>query len=354
MQSASRRTTSPPCWWGTTPPDLTDAQSVRPTGGANASRRSLLLTLLLACHASKPETGADPEVDTDTGAEADPTTVPLAGACAMDQAFGGFDIESNPYLTQAGGAVSNGVVPISILEEVGAGGDCLLLRRNNPHCDPSCGPSETCDFDGACIPYPVQQDVGTVTVAGLFEAVEMEASSPGFSYYDVDMPHPAYAPGSLLTLRAAGGAGEPWGLYGVGVLPLELASSDWLVDPHSDYTVAWNAPDTTVRSGVHLRFNIDQHGTTPVLLDCTFADTGQGTIPGSLLTAFTSFGVTGFPSTQIERRTVDSLALGGGCVDFEVKWGVVPTLDLEGYTPCAEDEDCPAEQTCNQTLEICE
>jgi len=299
---------------------------------------------------------ADPPEDTDPAdsGEPDPDDVQLDGPCPLDEAFGGFDVEEGAITSFAGGAVTDGVVPISILTEVGSEGDCILLRRENPFCDPGCDSDQTCDFDGRCIPYPEQRDVGTVTIDGLAEAVVMEPGSPGYSYYDVDLPDPVWVPGSLITLSSTGGDIEPLLLYGVGVDPLELAADFWFVLPDTDYVIDWVAPTQAGTGLVHLRMNIDQHGTTPVVLECTFGDVGSGVVPGALMRQFVSFGVTGYPSAQIERRTVDSTAIDPGCVDFEVTSVVNPEVDLDGYTPCAGDEDCPDPETCNTDLEICE
>ena len=64
------------------------------------------------------------------------------------------------------------------LEPVGEGGGCVMLRRNNPFCDPPCQPGTTCDFDGACIPYPSNHDVGLVDITGLVEPVDSMAGEP--------------------------------------------------------------------------------------------------------------------------------------------------------------------------------
>jgi hypothetical protein len=96
---------------------------------------------------------ADSDADTDTGPQieceaptGDAATIPLAGACPLDTKLGpGFTVsilDEQQYST-VNGYVLDGVIPVTVLELVQEEGNCRLLRRNNPFCDPVCGPSET-------------------------------------------------------------------------------------------------------------------------------------------------------------------------------------------------------------------
>ena len=186
------------------------------------------------CDPSEPDVPADTDTgevsDTDTGEAPDPAVVELAGTCALEDRFGGFLVEMYDSYSIVDGSVADGVVPISVLEQVGVEGDCKLLRRNNPFCDPPCGPDETCDFTSTCIPYPLNQDVGTVTVTGLSADVVMEPLQPGNSYFNTSLPHPAFEPGALVTLTTTGGAYDPVRLHAVGVEPLTILDEMWVVD----------------------------------------------------------------------------------------------------------------------------
>jgi hypothetical protein len=302
---------------------------------------------------------ADADVDTDTDADSDtdppdPETVALAGPCPLDQRIGNFAVASDAFLTTAAGAVANGVVPLTVLDNEATEGDCTLLRRVSPFCDPACAPDETCSLDEECIPYPTQQDVGTVSITGLYASVVMEPSTPGYNYYLLGLPHPAYAPGDLVTLDVEGAYFPGFRLYGVGLVPLELVPGQWVLSETEDMAVAWGAPGGPVRSTVHLRVTIDQHGVSPIQLDCDFADTGSGTVPAGIAAQLVASGVTGFPSATLTRWTVDSTSVGPGCVDFALSWSGLGDLRVEGYTPCGESADCPSGQTCNTVLEICE
>lgn len=312
----------------------------------------LAAALLMGCSEKDPVETDDSAPPADTAP--DPTTVPLAGACDLADDYGGFSITVATDSSNIAGTVADGVVPAAVLEEIGAEGDCRLLRRNNPFCEPSCAAGETCDFDGNCLPYPSNQDLGTVTISGLAADSTMTPVFPGNTYYDTSMTHPAFLGGELITLTMPGGVYGPLELYGVGVEMLDTTGTEWVIEPGADLTITWPAPTlAVVRSTVEVRISIDQHGTTPGTLYCSFADDGEGTVPGGILAALESAGVTGFPSGAIERRTADRGAAGSGCLDFIVSSPGTVTVDVLGHTPCISDPDCPEGQTCDETLQIC-
>ena len=67
-----------------------------------------------------------------------------------------------------------------------------------------------------------------------------------------------------------------------------------------------------------------------------------------------NFGVSGFPSAVMQRRTVDSLTVSDGCVELEVTGPRGIDVDVAGHTPCNKTEDCPPGQTCNVPIQTCE
>jgi hypothetical protein len=306
----------------------------------------LCALLLTACDV------ADPPHDS---AAPDPAEVPLAGACSMALDFGGFTVGGEEGRSGVDGVVADGVVPISVLEQIAAEGDCVLLRRNNPYCDPACEPGETCDFDGTCLPYPVNQDLGTVTIHGLLSPVELEPVFPGNTYYDTSLPSPPFDAGALITLDMPGGVYGPATLHGVGVEPIVPLDEAWSVEAGVDLAVRWQPPEGAVSRGeIALSLNIDQHGSTPGTLRCSFEDDGEATVPAAILQALVDTGVTGFPSGSLERHTQDHSAAAAGCMDLTVSSSVSVDVDVIGYTPCVSDADCPDGQDCNEELQICE
>lgn len=317
--------------------------------------RSLLLLLLAACPTPHDESGQPTDTDTGGGiVDGDPTTIPLNGVCPLDTRWGGFKVEANVDYSAIDGYISNGVVPGNVMEEAGKEGDCRLMKRENPYCNPVCEAGETCDFDGTCLPYPENQDLGTVTIEGLRNAVSMEPSESGKKYFYTQLDPLAFDAGVLIQLNTEGGAYAPLTLNGVGVVPLAPTSTDWTIAEGQDLAIAWDAPTGAVRSEIFLTLNVDQHGLTPLNLECVFEDDGAATVPASVIDALLSAGVTGYPTGKVQRRTADKVALGAGCADFIVDYSWATTVTVSGHTPCKSDRDCPDGETCDIPNETCE
>ncbi len=316
----------------------------------------MLISLLLTLACTKDADTDSPPEDTSTESAPDPETVPLAGACPLPEAWGGFSVQASedPNNNGIDGKVADSIWPWSELEEIAADGDCKLLRRNLPFCTPGCDVGTTCNFEGECVPEPSNQDLGTVAVRGLVQAVSMDPAI-GNTYYDTSLPYPMYTAGDLITLSMPGGTYGPQTLYGVAVEQLSLSETEWFITKGEPLEITWDAPTAEVsRSVVDLRINMDVHGASPASLYCTFPDTGSATVSGALTKTLVEAGVTGFPSGALERHTTDSVDLDPGCMAFRVSSPVLMDVDVDGFTPCFTDEECPEGLTCNVELQICE
>ncbi len=272
----------------------------------------------------------------------------LRGPCALSQKVGFFQVQHEPDYSAVSGEVNDGVVPIKVLDQVASEGDCVLLQRNNPFCDPPCGPSETCDHDGSCIPYPLPKSGGQVSISGLNKAVELQPPS----YFDTQMPHPGFDPGAAIVLSAAGDEVGGFTLVGAGFAPVELSSGAWLVEAGEPLEVTWTA-EAAGPARILLRLNIDQHGNSPVQVFCDLPDTGTATVPASLVDELLGFGVSGFPSGDLFRRTVDSVTIEYGCVEFLVFSHRQATVQVAGHIPCNDPDDCPPPLTCDLPTNTC-
>ncbi|MCO4770915.1 MAG: hypothetical protein KDA24_12855 [Deltaproteobacteria bacterium] len=305
----------------------------------------------------------DDAVDDDDVADDDDSTMPdaadvqLDGFCPSDRAWGKFQVESLPEYSAVQGQVSEGVVPNSILEVVIDSGGCLLLRRDNPFCDPACEPGFTCDFDGTCIPYPETQNLGTVSIDGLTAPVDMDPVQPGNNYFAVGLPLQITNPNETVRLRTEGGAFDPITLWGVGledlVLPEEL---QWSVDEGQPLDLTWPAAAPGARSQMLFSLNIDQHGVSPATLFCEFPDTGSATVPAEVISGLFGVGVSGFPFGALTRRTVDSEVVGDngeGCVEFAISSPRSVDVDVVGYIPCDLMTPCPDGLECNLEIGLC-
>jgi hypothetical protein len=281
--------------------------------------------------------------------------VDLAGVCPLDKRYGAFLVEAQEDFSFVDGSVADGVVPVTILEEIESVGACRLLKRNNPFCTPPCGPGQTCDHDGTCIVFPEPQDVGTVDIDGLVEQAVLEPLQPGNSYFLTTLPHPVFEGGDEIHLTSTAGVFGELDLRGVGVDPLHLPEdTTWKIIESADLAITWPAPVTSgVPAVVRVDINIDQHGSSPIVLQCDFPDTGTAVISADLVAALLTSGVSGYPNGRISRRTVDSAAIGDGCMEFIVASPRVPDVRVIGHTPCKADPDCPDGETCNVAMETC-
>lgn len=315
-----------------------------------------MVIFLMACAGSDDADTGDTDTDTqdDTGVEPDPENVELGGECNDSDHWGNFTVDSNEDYAYVTGVLANGVVPVSVLTDMLASGDCHVWKRENPFCDPSCDPGYTCDLDGTCVEYPANQDIGTVEVFGLSQAVAMEPLSPGNTYFDTSIPNPPWIPGDLLTLRTGGGAYEVATAYGVAPVALVPTTLDWTVVTGQPLTLTWDAPTTPARTEVVFHMRIDLHGITPSSIECVYEDDGSADVPAEVLDALMALGVSGFPESDIARRTADTTSIGGACLDFLATSSHLGHITIEGYTPCTRDEDCPEGESCNVPMERCE
>jgi len=295
---------------------------------------------------STTTTAADDSSGTTTGGE-----VELRGACSLADRVGGFMVAMEPDYSSFSGSVSDGVVPVSVLEQVGAEGDCILLRRNNPFCEPLCMPGQACDFDGTCIPYPVNHDVGVVTVTGLLTPVMLEPVAPTYSYFDTGLMHPPFEIGAPIELTAGGGDYEAFELHGRGVPRVEPTAEQLSLSTGRPVMVEWSP--TGAEATLRLVLNVDQHGLSPVRLVCESDDTGSLTIAPELVTQFLDFGISGFPSADYYLQTADSVDIEPGCVELVVFSHDQTQLDVEGHTPCDQPADCPDGQMCDLMIQTC-
>ncbi|MBI2896698.1 MAG: hypothetical protein HYY06_24280 [Deltaproteobacteria bacterium] len=310
-------------------------------------------TTLAACG-----TGSGPTDDTVAGLPGagedggEPAPLEIDGPCPVDARIGAFLIEAQEEFSLVDGAVADGVVPASVPEEVLAEGDCRLLRRRNPFCDPPCLAGQTCGLDGACIPFPSNQDVGTVTVTGLVDPVEIQPLQPGNRYSFTDLPNPAFEPGAEIRLRTTSGRYGELGLDGLGFVPIAPGDA-WTIAPSEPLDVRWDAPEDAL-TRVELRVDIDQHGNSPVSLVCDLPDTGSARIPSSLVDALLGSGVSGFPSGRLARGTTDSLDVdGASCVELSVASPRSVAVRVEGHVPCDGDDACPDGQSCDLATNTC-
>ncbi len=301
---------------------------------------------------SSADTSSSGAPETSEGSSSSGGEVELNGDCELADRVGSFLVGMEADYTAFSGSVADGVVPVSVLEQVGEDGDCILLRRNNPFCDPLCMPGQTCDFDGNCIPYPANHDVGVVSVSGLAQPVMLDPVPPTFSYFDTSLPHPGFEPGAVIALDVAGGDYSPFELHGIGVEMVVPTAESLVLSTNTPVTVEWTPSDA--RTKLRLVLGVDQHGITPVGLVCEApADQGSLEISAEIMTQFLEAGISGFPSADYYLETEDSVTIEPGCVELVVRSHDQTMLSVEGHTPCDAPNDCPKGQLCDLKLQTC-
>ena len=113
----------------------------------------------------------------------------------------------NPY-SGVQGYVMDGVEPVGATRTIGTVGACTILQpAPQGQCNPACPAEQWCTASG-CKPMPNPKDVGTVTVAGLKQPLQLEKVSNSYGPpASTPLMHPVFADGADITLSASGAQG---------------------------------------------------------------------------------------------------------------------------------------------------
>jgi hypothetical protein len=280
----------------------------------------------------------------------DAPSVVYGTPCESATQIGEFQVAHEDFYAQVSGAVAEGVIPLTVLQEVESEGDCRLLQKKNPFCDPGCGAGALCDHDATCIPYPENKSVGAVTVSGLTDG-ELVMEPKNATYFDTNVALPLFGPGDPISLSAAGDELPGFELAAYGVPDLELASDVLTMVESQPLELTWTGAEGAWR--VYFSLNIDQHGSSPATLFCDVEDTGAFQVPAHFVDSILAMGVSGFATAHFYRRTVDSAQLDAGCVQLTVSSYVYGKLEVEGHSACNSDPDCPDGEVCDIAINTC-
>ena len=307
------------------------------------------MLLMLAFGCDEKGTAPGDRDDTDDTDEITWTLDDLHGPCAYEERVGGFDLAQwdSPLdgFSTVTGSVSEGTVPTTILFKAETEGDCTLWRKENPFCDPTCEAGQTCTHNGECVPYPGRLDVGEVVIKGLGEALTLGPDTYN-NYWNTSVGHPLFEPGALIGVTSS-----TFELRGLGVDTMTTDQLDWTLVRGEDLQVSWTPGEGESR--VALSFNVDQHGNSPVTMICDTVDSGAISVSASLLSVLLDYGVSGYSTGTIRRRTVDSTEVADGCIDLAVYSHVSANLRVDGHIPCTGDWNCPKGQHCDLTIQTC-
>jgi hypothetical protein len=210
-------------------------------------------------------------------------------------------------------------------------GPCRLYQmKEGAFCDPPCGPEEQCTHSAGCVPFPVPQDLGKVTVTGLTDPVEIDTPKGGlkkYSYYEFEGD--PFLPGSFIEMTAAGLDLPGFTLHGLGVDKPAFTHTEWLLESGVPIEIEWVPSE--LPSTIFLWIMADLHGVTPVRLVCELEDTGAFTISGEIVAEIFKYPMldTAIPAVSLARHTVDSIENKKGCIEFEVASQVVGKMKFE-------------------------
>lgn len=290
--------------------------------------------------------------------ETDPTKITLSPPCDLAIRVGEFRVQENndgiaAYVT-ATGKVDNGVTPMDVMDLYSKEEECELLLKRRLECDPICSSGTSCDEKGNCIATPVGQNLGTAVIQGLSQTITMQPTAIGNRYSYNKLPYPAWEPGVVVHLSTTEGYMGRLSLDGIGVQLLTLTDAEITMTDGEPLALHWISAQSDAESLVQLRINVNLHAVgTPMVIDCEFADDGEGIVSAALISTFIDAGVSGFPEAYAVRRTVDSFTNDKGCIEFIVGSRRKQSLTVTGYVPCNRDDECPEDFTCNESIQTC-
>lgn len=308
----------------------------------------------------------DDSADTDTGNadDDDDSDDTDDDACRADRCYnpcdaenkvGEFEVILDDRYTAVQGSVADGVVPVDIPDVVQTDGVCQLLAKPTYFCDPPCDPGFTCNEEGICIEHPLNHNVGKVSVVGMKDEVTMEVSTSPFFYINQGtLQHPGFDLGAAIVLTAEGGDFEPFELMGFGIGALHTDDEEIPVEKDKSAVLSWTPPAgdqaKATAAGVRIKLNVNNHGSTKKWIECHVPDSGAFEIPAALITPLMDFGLSGFPTVELARRTVDSTVISPGCVELIIHSELERSVTIPDLNSCHDDTDCPPGQICLPNL----
>ena len=233
---------------------------------------------------------------------------------------------------------------------------CQLVQKNPdpPPCNRTCTVGvETCTESG-CVALPKLQNVGTITLSGLkLPTLTLSFNAQGGYSNPVEpaIPHPGFDEGAPLTLSAAGGNGfGPFTATTWGVAAMQVPGGKLLVENDKPVTMTWTPPKITGYTRVAIDFTVNKHGVVDTNLFCEVPDTGSFTVDAASIKEIFKHGISGFPVVTLERRSVATVMVKSGCVEFMATSPFSRDIDIPGLISCGKPEDCPAGKMCADDL----
>ena len=281
---------------------------------------------------------------------------------------------TNPAHTSiSGGSVNSGpAVPLLFWEVAATSEGCSLLKPYAPFCETDCG-AQVCVADDLCRAAPTKMDAGTITITGVNTTAggsEFPLTNVQASYStSTSLAYPPAAEGATITLASDGIAVNPswapleaFSIQARGIAPLVLTSGTVVpLERDVDTVLTWEPPTDPSESRIFVEVDISHHGGQKGQIDCIVPDTGSLTIPATIVTGLINLGVAGYPDIKIKRRSAGATQTSVGRVELRIDSQLTLPVEIPGLISCHSDTTaatatglCPAEQSCNLELRVCE
>jgi hypothetical protein len=195
------------------------------------------------------------------------------------------DNEGGAYATSISGALREQALPTLYAVDPPVGSCRTLHAVAVPLCDPACPDDALCTDEDVCTPYPPHHPAGTLHVAAgaVSRDVAYDAFA-GYGLYDADLRFPV---GATITASAPGDAFPGFELSTSVPPALVVENPDELrLEAGQPLTIRWTPGDPLARVRVTLLSDTASHGLfKPSVIECDLPDTGELTIPATLIDA---------------------------------------------------------------------
>jgi hypothetical protein len=226
-------------------------------------------------------------------------------------------------------------------------GDCRLLARNHPFCDPTCTGLAECVDDGVCAEAPAKLDAGRVRVSGLGPEYDLKFINGNYNQPPaVKLAYPPCAEGDTVHLEIDGGGSGGFDLDAACVEPIEFPGPV-AMERGQPLHLSWTAPGMLDLARIEAEIDISSHGGANGLIRCDAPDTGSLDIAAPLIDGLLDLGVAGYPSIVVKRivQTVGPTEHSKK-VELTLYSSHEIPVTVPGVTSCGSTAECPMGETC--------
>ncbi len=172
-------------------------------------------------------------------------------------------------------------------------GSCRYLKLNGT-CVPACDSGEFCAGTNVCVEYGERLDAGDLTITGLPEAVVIEDWNNDGYYWLDGPPENLFDEETVVEATFAGDSFPAVTMTARGVADIDTWPAKDQIPMEQDHetVVSWTAgPDPEACVSLEIKGPSSSHGLpADHVIECSVPDTGELTIPVSLVNTFVDAG----------------------------------------------------------------